>query len=59
MDNEKDYMDDMVASVFDGDKEEFYSAFKSEIGARITDKLVDKQLDISSDLIHTSEEEDQ
>ena len=59
MDNEKDYMDDMVASVFDGDKEEFYSAFKSEVGERITDKLVDKQLDISSDLIHTSEEEDQ
>ena len=59
MDNEKDYMDDMVASIFDGDKDEFASAFQSEIGERITDKLVDRQLEISSDLIHTSEEEDQ
>jgi hypothetical protein len=59
MDNEKDYMDDMVASVFDGDKDDFASAFKSEVEERIADKLTDKQLEISSDLIHSSEEEEQ
>jgi hypothetical protein len=59
MDNEKDYMDDMVASVFDGDKEEFYSAFNSEVGERIGEKLANKEMEIASDLLDTSEEEDQ
>ena len=59
MDNEKDYMDDMVASVFDGDKEEFYSAFNSEIGERIGEKLTNKEVEIASDLLNTSEEDDQ
>jgi hypothetical protein len=57
MDNEKDYMDDMMASIVDGDKEEFYSAFKSEIGERIGDRLVDKEINIASDLLNTPEEE--
>jgi len=56
MDDEiKNNMDDMISSLFDGSKDEFYSAFKSEVEERIGEKLSDKQLDISSDLIHSSD----
>ena len=57
MDDKKDYMDNMVASVFDGSKEEFYSAFKSEVGERIGEKLTDKEMNIASQLLNNSEEE--
>jgi len=57
--NEKDNMGDMIVSLFNQDKEEFYSAFNSEMGERIGEKLVDKHLDISSDIIHTTEEEEE
>tara|TARA_R100000008_G_scaffold57592_1_gene35616 strand:+ start:4428 stop:4619 length:192 start_codon:yes stop_codon:yes gene_type:complete len=58
MDDEKNYMDDMIASIFDGDREEFSSAFQAEIGERIGQKMANKESEISSNLINSSEEDD-
>ena len=54
MDNNN--MDNMIASLFSKDKDEFLTAFNSEIGERLGDVITDKYLNVSSEIMADQEE---
>ena len=53
-----DNIDNMIASVLSKNKDVFSSAFKSEMEERIGSSVVDKNLEISKDIITNDTEED-
>lgn len=47
---------DLVNAALTGDKEAFTAAFNNEIGARVTDALEVKKVELASSLINAEEE---
>ena len=54
-----DSIQNMIGAIIDGDKEDFKASFNAEMGDRVTTSLVNKSLELSKDLIASSENEEE